>query len=156
MTKTNLLEKRQRLEQRKNRLKEFEASINAQERKKRTRKLIELGGLVLKAKLEEWNSNALLGALLSIKESESNKKQMEAWAHEGGVAFSSEKIIKVPVIVKFKDKPSEEIRISLKALGLKWNSLRKEWEGYTKVAELKELLIPHKATIQELGTPSEK
>lgn len=156
MTKTNLLEKRQRLAQRKNRLKEMEASINAQERKKRTRKLIELGGLVLKANLEEWNSNALLGALLSIKESESDKKQMGSWTHKGGVAFSSEKSPKTPVIIKFKDKPSDEIRVTLKSLGLKWNALRKEWEGYTEVSNLKELLATQKAIIQELETSKEE
>lgn len=64
MTQTSLIEKRKKLEQRKNRLKQIEATLNVQERKKRTRKLIELGGLVSKAQLDEWNSNALLGGLL--------------------------------------------------------------------------------------------
>lgn len=91
MTKTNLIERRKKLEQRKNRLKQLEASLNAQERKNRTRRLIELGGLVSKAKLEDWNSNAILGALLSLKEKEQDVSQMNAWAHKGGVAFSEEK-----------------------------------------------------------------
>ena len=46
MTTTNLTLKRKHLEQRKNRLKQMEASLNVQERKKRTRRLIELGGLI--------------------------------------------------------------------------------------------------------------
>lgn len=92
MTKINLLDKRKKsLEQKKNRLKQIEASLNAQTRKKRTRQLIEIGGLIAKAKLEDWDSNALLGAFLHLKESESDKKQMEAWAHKGGAAFSAEK-----------------------------------------------------------------
>ena len=46
MTQTNLIEKRKKLEQRKNRLKQLEATLSVQERKNRTRQLIKLGGLV--------------------------------------------------------------------------------------------------------------
>lgn len=88
MTQTNLIERRKKLEQRKSRLKQLEASLNVQERKNRTRHLIELGGLVSKAKLEGWNSNALLGAFLSVKEKEQDISQMNAWSHKGGAAFS--------------------------------------------------------------------
>ena len=87
MTQTNLVEKRKKLEQRKNRLKQLESSLNAQERKNRTRRLIELGGLVSKAKLEAWDSNALLGGLLSLKEKEMDANQMNIWTHKGGKAF---------------------------------------------------------------------
>ncbi|MDZ4322727.1 MAG: conjugal transfer protein TraD [Alphaproteobacteria bacterium] len=89
MRKTNLAEKRKKLEQRKNRLKQLEATLNVQERKNRTRRLIELGGLVSKAQLENWNANALLGGLLSLKEKEMDASQMNTWTHKGGVAFSS-------------------------------------------------------------------
>ena len=157
MTTTNILEKRKRnLEQRKNRLKQLEVSLNAQERKRRTRRLIEIGGLALKANLMDWNSNTLLGPFLSIKEKESDKKQLEAWTHKGGAAFASEKVLRAPVIVKFETRPSDEIRASLKSLGLKWNALRQEWEGYTKINELKELLSSHKASITELEMGPEK
>ncbi|OJW47900.1 MAG: hypothetical protein BGO67_03145 [Alphaproteobacteria bacterium 41-28] len=91
MTQTNLIEKRKKLEQRKNRLKQLEASLNVQERKKRTRRLIELGGLISKAKLDDWSSNALLGGLLFLKEKESDSQQIDMWIHKGGAAFSSEK-----------------------------------------------------------------
>lgn len=162
MTTTNLIEKRKRnLEQRKNRLKQLEASLNAQERKKRTRRLIEIGGLATKANLEDWNSNALLGAFLSIKEKESNKKQMEAWVYKDGAAFAEDKAKNLtsrkqgsPVIIKFETPPSEETRASLKSLGLKWNALRQEWEGYAKIDELKELLMHHNASIIQLSAPS--
>lgn len=88
MTKTNLIEKRKKLEQRKNRIKQLDASLTIQERKHRTRRLIELGGLVSKAQLENWNSNALLGGLLSLKARETDTGQMNVWSHKGGVAFS--------------------------------------------------------------------
>lgn len=90
MTQTNLIEKRKKLEQRKNRLKQLEASLTIRERKNRTRRLIELGGLVSKAQLESWNANALLGGLLSLKEQETDTTQMNTWIHKGGAAFKAE------------------------------------------------------------------
>lgn len=90
MTKINLLEKRQKsLEQRINRLQSQEAALNVQMRKQRTRRLIELGGLVSKAGLDSWNANTLLGGLLFLKEMESNPTQLEEWIHRGEAAFSS-------------------------------------------------------------------
>jgi len=157
MTKINLIDKRKKtIEQRKNRLKQLEVSLNAQERKTRTRRLIEIGGLAAKANLEDWDTNALLGAFLFLKENASDPKQMEAWVHKGGAAFAADKIQKSPVIVKFETRPTDEIRASLKSLGLKWNALRQEWEGYTKIQDLKSLLAPHKASIQELEISSEE
>lgn len=93
MTQTNLTTRRQKLEQRKNRLKQMESSLKTQERKQRTRRLIELGGLVSKAELEDWNSNALLGGFLSLKEKEQDSAQMSTWTHKGGKAFSIEKAV---------------------------------------------------------------
>jgi len=97
MTQTNLTLKRKKLEQRKNRLKQMEATLTVQERKNRTRRLIVLGGLVSKAQLENWNANALLGGLLFLKEREVDADQMNEWihkGHKGGVAFSAEKTTK--------------------------------------------------------------
>ncbi len=160
MTQTNLFEKRKKsIEHRKNRLKELESSLNTQERKKRTRHLIELGGLIAKANLEKWNSNTLLGAFVFLKDHESDKNQMDAWTHKGGAIFASEKILSiqnrksqgVAVIVKFSSPPNEAIKTSLKFLGLKWNVIRQEWEGYAIVEELRSLLKEKEANITEMG-----
>jgi len=94
MTKINLIERRKKyITQRINKLKEMEASLNVQERKRRTRRLIELGGLVSKAHLDTWDSNTLLGAFLYLKESD--PLQRNAWAHKGGVVFAAEKMDRV-------------------------------------------------------------
>ncbi len=161
MTQTHLLEKRKKsLEQKKNRLKQLEASLNTQERKKRTRHMIELGGLLSKAHLDGWSSNTLFGALLFLKEKESDKNQMATWTHTGGAAFAAEKtamaqkrpVKGTPVIVKFSSSPEDDIRASLKSLGLKWNALRHEWEGYAVVEELHSLLIDQDAEITKILT----
>ena len=44
------------------------------------------------------------------------------------------------MIVKFSSLPDQDIRASLKSLGLKWNILRQEWEGYAVVEELRNFL----------------
>jgi hypothetical protein len=69
--------------------------------KLRTRRLIQLGGLVEKAQLHGWNSNALYGALLFVKEKELDKTQVETWATKGGVAFSADKPNKVTLNLGF-------------------------------------------------------
>src|SRR3990167_3194540 len=92
MTKINFIEKRKKyIAQRMNKLKEMEASLNVQERKRRTRRLIDLGGLVSKAHLDTWDANALLGAFLYLKESD--PAQRDAWTHKGGVAFAAQKTL---------------------------------------------------------------
>jgi len=95
MTKINLIEKRKKyITQRMNKLKEMEASLNVKERKKRTRRLIELGGLVSKAHLDTWDSNTLLGAFLFLNET--SQTQRDSWTHKGGAAFATEKTEKPP------------------------------------------------------------
>lgn len=92
MTKINLLEKRKKsIVQRMNRLQSQNATLNVQLRKQRTRRLIELGGLVSKAQLEEWNANTLLGALLFLKEQEANATQLDEWSYKGGSVFGEGK-----------------------------------------------------------------
>ena len=93
MTKINLIEKRKKyITQRINKLKEMEASLNVQERKRRTRRLIELGGLVSKAHLDTWDSNTLLGAFLFLNET--SQTQRNDWTHKGGALFAAEKVDK--------------------------------------------------------------
>lgn len=151
MTKSNLLErKKQVLELKKNRLKQLESHVKLMERKSRTRRLIELGGLVAKAGLDELDSNALLGALLENKERADDIKTVKAWAHKGGAAFSKDNSDKSPVIVKFESKPNEEVRTKIRELGLKWNALRGEWQGYVDLNMLKNVLKSQKSSISEL------
>lgn len=92
MTKINLIEKRKKyIAQRMNKLQQMEASLNVQERKRRTRKLIELGGLASKAHIDTWDANTLLGAFLYLKET--SQTQRDAWTHKGRAAFAIEKAL---------------------------------------------------------------
>ena len=141
MTKSNLLErKKQSIEAKKNKLKPLESHVKTIERKTRTRRLIELGGLVAKAGLEDLESNTLLGGLLNLKQLITDQKIREEFAREGGKAFAKENQNKSPVIVKFDEKPDEDTRVKMRELGLKWNAIRGEWQGYVDVRDLNDIV----------------
>jgi hypothetical protein len=129
------------IEQKKNRLKEQEAKLKMEERKARNRRIFELGGLVAKAKLDHLNADQLYGALLSIAEETNKVEVLSHWAQKGGDAFSSDKASQgTPISVTFPDKPSMEIRQQLRALGLKWNSLKEVWQGIGDVEKVREVV----------------
>ncbi|XVN41447.1 MAG: conjugal transfer protein TraD [Rickettsia endosymbiont of Argas persicus] len=62
----NVIKRRLKLEQQKAKVVMEEAKLKIQERKTRTRHLIEMGGLVVKAKLDCLPTNRLLGALVFL------------------------------------------------------------------------------------------
>lgn len=145
MTKSNILEqKKQKLEAKKNKLMQLKSHVKVIERKTRTRRLIECGGLVTKAGLEDLESNTFLGGLLHLKQLITDPKVEEEFAHKGGVAFARENQNKSPVIVKFDEKPDEETRAKMRELGLKWNAIRGEWQGYVNVRDLSSFIDNHR------------
>jgi hypothetical protein len=72
----SLAERLRAHEQQKARLAEQEAKLKADERKARTRQLIQAGGLIDKAGLLELEPNALYGALLSLRDSAGDPEQV--------------------------------------------------------------------------------
>jgi hypothetical protein len=128
---SELEEKRIRLEQRKNRLLQEEIKFKVQERKTRTRRLIEIGGLVAKAGLDTLPTNTLYGALLSLSETMHDNEAIKAvWSVKGNKAFNDEEKSRTSVIVKFASEPGPEIRSLIRAQGLRYNRFRGEWYGY--------------------------
>src|SRR3954464_1439023 len=89
-----------------------EARIRDQERKQRTRRLIETGGLVDKAGLLDLEPNALLGALIAIKAA-ARPDVLAQWAAEGGKVFAREAAakgrVKEPLIVVFPKPIAREL-----------------------------------------------
>ena len=127
----NVKEQKQKLEQKKNRLAAEETRLNIKERKMRTRHLIEVGGLVVKAELDHLPTNTLCGALLSLKNAlAENASIFNEWTNLGKAALDKEEKNRTAIILKFDALPSSEIRTQLRTHGLKWNRLREEWYGY--------------------------
>lgn len=140
--------KKVKLEQKKSRLIMEEVKLKIQERKHRTRHLIELGGLIVKAQLDSLDSNTLYGALLFLKSSmHGNEQIIKSWTQAGSGAFESEEKTRQPVILTFPAVPELKIRDLIRQHGLRWNALRQEWAGYvTEMQSLKDTLsdMPHK------------
>jgi len=148
--------KRVTLAQRMNRLKEQEARIKDIERKTRTRRLIEIGGLVVKANLDSLTSNELYGALLEIADKAKDIDNLKSWEEKGSKAFFHEgKQNDEPIIVKFTEKPDNETCKILREHCLKWNSLRQEWEGMADYLRLKPVIENIGGSIQKLNPSNE-
>jgi hypothetical protein len=144
---TSLAHQKERLERQKARLQSQEQKLKILERKQRTRRLIELGGLIVKAELEELNNNTLLGALLSLKQHMMrNEAVLSEWTERGAIAFEaldqnqSTGTDKTPVVITFNSEPPRELKSSLRDLNFKWNPFRKEWYGYGNIHELRSLI----------------
>jgi hypothetical protein len=140
-----------KLQQKKNRIAAEETRLNIKERKMRTRHLIEVGGLVVKAELDHLPTNTLYGALLSLKKDLSkNESLQKQWTELGKDILNKEEQSKQAVILTLTEKPSQEIRNHIRSHGLKWNNVRAEWYGYvTDLDLLKEAIkdIDHSVEI---------
>lgn len=124
-------EQKVKLEQKKNRLMLEETRLRLKEQKMRTRHLIEIGGLVIKAGLGSLPMNTLYGALISLNdELKSNDNIRSAWNSKGQTAFNKEKQDKTPVILKFETEPNSDIRDFIRSCGLHYNRFRHEWYGF--------------------------
>ena len=123
-------EQKLKLEQKKARMVMEETKLKLKERKMRTRFLIEKGGLITKAGLDHLPTNALYGALLSIKkELDNNENLVSNWIVQGNSAFNAEKQNTTAVILKFSDEPNSNIREFVRSHGLRFNKFRSEWYG---------------------------
>lgn len=123
-------EQKVKLEQKKNRLIAEETRLRLKEQKMRTRHLIEIGGLVVKAGLDHLPANTLYGALISLNDDLKNNDSIRsAWNSKGQTAFNKEKQDKTPVILKFENEPNSDIRDFIRSCGLHYNRFRHEWYG---------------------------
>jgi hypothetical protein len=134
-------------EQHKARLAEQEAKLKDAERKVRTRRLIQAGGLVDKAGLLDLDSNALYGALLSLRDGLGDSEQVGRWAALGGRAFAREARLedegKEAIILAFPATLAREATTTLRAAGFRFNKLLQHWEGSARLADAEALATAH-------------
>lgn len=136
------------LAKKKSRLNQKEKILKDKERKHRTRKLIELGGLISKAELEHLNEATLLGALLEIKEKLSNES-INSWTLKGEKALQNDREINFqPLIISFETEPTLDIKNMLRENRFRWNAFRKEWYGHGKKDQMDQLLKNQRVTVE--------
>ncbi|MBY0282225.1 MAG: conjugal transfer protein TraD [Alphaproteobacteria bacterium] len=115
-----------------------EKLLKERERKERTRKLIEMGGLIEKAGIDSLETATLYGALLSLKEKMKKAEILQHWNQQGSRAFIKNQSTGegIPLVVQFTEKPSHEARLAIRSLGLKWNAIRQEWQGIANLEDV--------------------
>jgi hypothetical protein len=154
MARNTLAERMRRLEMQKNRLQLAESKIKADERKARTRRLIEAGGLIEKAGLIELEPNALYGALLSLKDGAADQERVAKWAKLGGQAFDREAkerdAGKEPLVLAMPGSQPADVTAALRAAGFRWNKVMQHWEGLARYDDAEALADRHGGTLRRL------
>jgi hypothetical protein len=151
----SLAERMRAHEQQKARLAEQEAKLRDAERRARTRRLIEAGGLIDKAGLIDLESNALYGALLSLRDGADDETQVDTWAALGGRTFAHEARLrdegKEPVIATFPAPLSKEVTNALRAAGFRFSKIMRHWEGFAIYEAASRLAAEHGGNARRVG-----
>ena len=151
----SLAERLRAHEQQKARLAEQEAKLKGAERKARTRRLIEAGGLIDKAGLLELEPNALYGALLSLRDDAGDKTQIDKWAALGGRAFAREARLrdagKEAVVLTFPAALAKDITTALRQAGFRFSKVLQHWEGLARFDEAERLATAHGGTARRVA-----
>jgi hypothetical protein len=151
----SLAERMRAHEQQKARLAEQEAKLKDAERRARTRRLIEAGGLIDKADLLDLEANALYGALLSLRDGAGDKDQVDRWTTLGGRAFAHEARLrdegKEPVIVTFPAPLPKEATDALRAAGFRFNKILRHWEGLAFYEAASRLAAEHGGAVRRVS-----
>jgi hypothetical protein len=146
-------------EQQKAKLAEQEARLKDAERRARTRRLIEAGGLVEKAGLLELDSNALYGALLSLRDGADDKKQISQWAALGGRAFAREARLrdegKEAVLLTFPGPLTRDVTSVLRQAGFRFSKVMQHWEGLARFDEAEALANEHGGVVRRVAIASD-
>jgi len=143
-------------EQSKARLAEAEAKLKLDERKQRTRRLVEAGALAEKAGLLELDSNALYGALLSLRDGAGDKKHVEQWAAQGGRTFAREAKArdegKEAVLLTFTAPLPKDATMALRKAGFRYSKVMQHWEGLARFDDASTLAKAHGGTARQVGS----
>ena len=142
-------------EQQKARLAEAEARLKLDERRERTRRLVEAGALVEKVGLLELDSNALYGALLSLRDSADDKDQVEKWTALGGRTFLREAKIrgegKEPMLLTFPAPLPKDATTVLRKAGFRYSKVMQHWEGLARPGDAGALAKTHGGVARHVG-----
>ena len=142
-------------EQQKARLAEQEAKLKGAERKARTRRLIEVGGLIDKAGLLELEPNALYGALLSLRDGVGDKDQITKWTALGGRAFARDARLrdegKEAVVLTFPTALGKDVTAALRQAGFRFSKVMQHWEGLARFDEAERLATAHGGTTRRVA-----
>jgi len=160
LTRTTLAERQARLGQQRARLQLEENSLREAERKARTRRLIEAGGLVDKAGLLEVDSAVLYGALMQVAAEARSTERVEQWRVSGGRAFDHETKARAagrePLVLTLAAPATAPLQAQLRKAGFRWSKVMRHWEGMALYDEAAAFAQEHGGAVQRVreGEPS--
>jgi len=129
MPKLTLAQRLERAEARKAKAEQEAARLKLIQKKERTRRLIELGGLAVKAGIDELPPTALYACFMHIAKEAKNPDTLTRWERIGSKHFQEEEDMRVIAIARFPDKVEPELAAALRSAGFRWNRFLKQWEG---------------------------
>jgi hypothetical protein len=152
----SLAERLRAHEQHKAKLAAEATSLKNAERRARTRRLIGIGELVEKVGLLGLDTSALYGALLSLRDSATNKDQIDKWFALGQCAFAREARMrdtgKEAIVMTFPTPLARVVAAPLRAAGFRFNRVLHHWEGLAHYAEAEALATTHGGTARRVST----
>lgn len=128
-----------------------EAEIKLKEKKSLEKRFYELGKLLVKSNIFEFDDQLLLGAFIDIYERSQDENLRKQWVEKSKCFFrenSNNELSRLLVI--FKNPPPDEIKSKLKQMKFKWNEFRGEYFGYGDKENLSKLLSGIECTIEEI------
>jgi hypothetical protein len=154
LARTTLAERQVRLEQQRARLQMEENRLREAERKARTRRLIEAGGLVDKAGLLDVDSAVLYGALMQVAAETRNTERVEQWRVAGGRAFDHETKVRVagrePLVLTLPASATAPLQARLRKAGFRWSKGLLHWEGVALHDEAAALAAEHGGAVRRV------
>ncbi|TAL01126.1 MAG: hypothetical protein EPO08_11465 [Rhodospirillaceae bacterium] len=152
MPKFTLAERLQRADARKLRAEQETAKLKKQQIKARTRRLIEIGGLAVKAGIDELASTALYDRFLSIATESQDKAKVTLWERAGSRHFQREEDARVVAIARFPGKVDMDVSQQLRAHGFRFNRFLTQWEGKVLFEEAAATVKLAGGTIEKVKT----
>jgi hypothetical protein len=150
MPKLTLAERLERAAARKARAEQEAARLKLMQRKERTRRLIEIGGLAVKAGIDQLPPAALYDRFMAIAAEATDKKSVASWERSGSRHFQAEEDSRVVAVAKFLGKIEPELAASLRSVGFRWNRYLKQWEGKVEYDDAEKLVVGQGGKIKQL------
>lgn len=155
MPKLTLAERLQRAAERKARAEQEQARLKIMQRKERTRRLIELGGLAVKAGIDGLSTAALYDRFLAIATEARDPAAVAHWERAGSRHFQKEEDAKVVAVARYVGTIETELTASMRSIGFRWNRLLHQWEGKVNFTEAKALVEGMGGTIELVEPPAD-
>lgn len=155
MPKLTLAQRLERAAARKAKAEQEAARLKLMQQKERTRRLIEIGGLAVKAGIDGLPTAALYDRFLHIATEAKQGNAVTLWERAGSRHFQAEEDTRIVAVARFPTKIEPEVAASLRSIGFRWNRFLNQWEGNVEYDEASALVEGQGGSISKPETVPE-